>query len=100
MSSAPNRDDGLLLFLAERYLPRASEHVARADAKQARATSELLAREGIDVSYLSTTLVPADQMCFALFQAHSAEQVQQLIARAEISYEHIVETVRLEEDVR
>jgi hypothetical protein len=35
-----------------------------------------------------------------LFQAQSAEQVQQLIERAAIPYDHIVEAVRLEEDER
>ncbi len=99
MSSPPDRD-ALLLFVAERYLPRRSEHVARADAQQARATSELLAREGHEVRYLNSMLVPADQMCFALFAAHSAEQVQRLIARAAIPYDHVVEAVRLDEDER
>jgi hypothetical protein len=98
VSSAPNRRGGLLLFLAERYLPRASEHVARADAKQAREASELLTQEGTDVSYLGSALIPADQMCFAVFEAHSAEQVEQLIARAAIPYDHVVEAVRLREN--
>ena len=97
MSSVPQRS-GLLLFLAERYLPCASADLARADAKRARAMSELLTREGTNVRYLNSMLVPADQMCFALFHARSAEQVQQLIERAAIPYEHIVEALRLEED--
>ena len=98
MSTAPNRDDGLLLFLAERYLPLANEAVARADARRARATSELLTREGTAIKYLGSALIPADQTCFALFHARSGEQVEQLIARAEIQYEHVVEAVRLQED--
>jgi hypothetical protein len=88
----------LLLFLAERYLPQASEEAARADAQLARAASEQLAREGTDVSYLESTLVPADELCFALFAAHSAEQVELLIKRAVIPYEHIVQAVRIEHD--
>lgn len=92
--------DGRLLFLAERYLPQASEQTARADARRARATCELLAREGTYVSYLGGVLVPVDQMCFALFGADSADHIKQLIARAEIPYEHIVQAVRVEQNER
>lgn len=99
MSSLPCSGRALL-FLAERYLPRASEETARADAKRARAVGELLTQEGTDVSYLSSTLVPADQMCFAWFQAHSVEQVQHLIDRAAIPYEHVVEAIPLDEGAR
>ncbi len=99
MSSVSDMD-GRLLFLAERYLPHASEQTARADAKLAREASELLAGEGTEVSYLGGAVIPADQMCFAVFEADSAEHVQELIARAEIPYEHIVQAVRLEENER
>ena len=95
MSSEPNTT-GLVLFLAERYLPHPGEGVARADAARARGASELLAQEGTEVRYLESTLVPVDEICFALFEAHSIEQVAQLIKRAAIPYEHIVEAVRLE----
>ena len=98
MSSAPNRRGGLLLFIAERYLPRVREYVAPADAKRARETSELLTEDGTDVGYLGSALVPADHICFALLKAHSAGRVQQLIARAAIHYGNIVEAVRLREN--
>jgi hypothetical protein len=86
----------LLLFLAERYLPQPSEQTARVDAQQARAASEQLAREGTDVRHLDSMLVPADEICFAMFEAQSAEQVQLLIERAAIPYEHIVQAVRID----
>ena len=100
--SRSNRRGGLLLFIAERYLPGVREYVVRADvactdAKRSRETSELLTEEGTDLGYLVSALVPADQICFALLLAHSAGRVQQLIARAAIHYEYIVEAVRLRE---
>jgi hypothetical protein len=42
VSSERNRT-GLLLFLAGRYVPHPSEHVARADAQRAQGASEQLA---------------------------------------------------------
>jgi hypothetical protein len=88
------------LFLAERYLAQSGEPTARADAERARAASEELAREGTEVRYLDSTFVPSDETCFALFQAHSAAQVKQLIDRAAMPYNHIVEAVRIEAQKR
>src|SRR5258708_1497191 len=95
MSSAADTT-GLVLFLAERYLPQSGEQVARADADRAREASELLAQEGTEVRYLETTLDPTDEVCLVLFEARSAEQVAQLIERAALPYTHIVEAIRIE----
>jgi len=95
---SPRSDVDLLALLPPEDAPAPER--ARADAVQARAASQALVREGTDVRYLESTFVPADEICFALFQAHSAEQVKELIDRAAIPYDHIVEAVRLEADQR
>jgi phosphohistidine phosphatase SixA len=79
--------------LAERYVPGADRQLAVADAGRARQAGRELAAEGINVRYLSSALVPADETCFALFEACSADQVRQLLDRAALPYHHIVETI-------
>jgi hypothetical protein len=85
----------LSLFLAERYLPLGREHLAAADAARARAASEELAREGAEIRYLGSALVPADETCFSLFEAASDTDVMRLAQRASIDYERVVEAVQI-----
>lgn len=96
MVTGGNREaDELTFFLAERYLPAGSREVALADLARARRASDELAREGAVAQLLSSTFVPSDEVCFALFRAPSAEEVNRLIARAAIPYERIVEVIQL-----
>ncbi len=90
-SAAP----GLSLFLAERYLPTGSAETAADDAKRARAASRQLAAEGTVVRYLGSTLLPADETCFALFEAPSAAEVERLLASASLAYDRVVPALLL-----
>lgn len=58
---------------------------------RARAAAETMTNEGHAVRYLRSVLVPADETCFHLFDAVSAETVAEVARRAELRYERIVE---------
>jgi hypothetical protein len=71
-------------YLAEFYLPAADlEDVAR----RARA-----ATEGVDgVDFVEAIVVAADENCFAIFDAASADVVAAVGVRARIRFDRIVE---------
>jgi hypothetical protein len=83
------------LFLAERYLPGGSRELAYADMLEARRASSELEAEGTHVRCVSSTVVPEDETCFALFEAGSAGEVEALIKRARLTYQHVVEAVQI-----
>jgi hypothetical protein len=85
----------LSLFLAERYVPAGSLQLVAADVASATRVSAELAAEGADVRLLSSTLVPEDETCFALFAANSPEDVRALLERAELPYHRVVEAVQI-----
>jgi hypothetical protein len=75
-------------YLIEAYI--AGEDVA--DLRdRARAASAAMSDEGHVICYIRSMLVPADETCFHLFDAVSAETVAELARRAELRYERIVE---------
>lgn len=84
------------LFLAKGYVPGATRHLVAADAARARQAGRASAAQGIGIRYLSSALVPADETCFVLFEACSADQVRPLPDRAALPHDHIVEAVLIE----
>ncbi len=80
----------MLSYLVEVYLPRSRADEARATARRARAAAEQLTREGMAVHYVRTTFLPADETCFHLFEASSAEVVEEVSRRAELSRARVV----------
>ena len=87
---------GLSLFLAERYVSAANPESAHVDAARASAASDEPAEGAATVRYLGSTLVPSDETCFVFFEAPSAEEVRNLLERASLSYDRIVEAVRID----
>jgi hypothetical protein len=85
------------LFLAERYVPAGRHELVLADLKRATHASSELACEGTIAHHVASTLVPADETCFALFEAQSAEAVRRLIERAAIPYMRVVEAIQIKE---
>ena len=83
------------MFLAERYVPGGKVESATADASLARWASDELGALGVPVRYLSSTLIPADEICIAAFEAASADEVRRLIDHAGIPYERVVQSVRI-----
>jgi hypothetical protein len=95
MSVRRTREDPLSLFLAERYVPEGRSESVIADVARASAASDELAAEGTRARHLHSMLIPSDEICFALFEANSAEEVRRLIERASIPYERVVEAVQI-----
>ena len=55
-----------------------------------RTTAEAMARGGTPIRYLHSTMVPADEAAFCVFDATSTELIEQLYARAGVRFERIV----------
>jgi hypothetical protein len=77
-------------YLVEVYLPRSRTDEARAAGHRARAAAEELSRAGRRVRYVRTTFLPGDETCFHLFEAPSAEPVEEVSRRARLGGARIV----------
>ena len=77
-------------YLVEAYLPRSPAQEARAAGRRARAAAEELSREGVPIRYVRTTFLPDDETCFHLFEAVSADAVEEVSRRAELGRARIV----------
>jgi hypothetical protein len=85
----------LSLFLAERYVPAGSRELVLADVARAKRASADLAGEGTVARLLNSTLVPEDETCFALFAAGSEQEVRDLLQRAAIPCNRIVQAIQI-----
>lgn len=75
-------------YVAECFWPGVTEaDLAELEAR-ARASADA------EVRYLSSMLMPNDEVVFCFFAGPSAEAVQAVVERAEIPFERIVESVR------
>ena len=80
-------------YLVEVYLPRSRAAEAEAAGRRARAAAEELSGEGSPVSYVRTTFLPDDETCFHLFEAASAEAVEEVSRRAGLGHGRIVPAI-------
>ena len=80
-------------YLAEAYVarPRASE--VRTHERRVRAAAKLLTQQGIPIRFVRSIFVPADEICFYVFEAISAEAVGAACDRAALRFERVVEAV-------
>ena len=76
-------------FLIEAYAA-ASIDIAEVEARIRRAADHL-AKDGTDVKYVSAIFVPEDELCLHLLDAASADAASDLVRRAGISPDRIVE---------
>jgi hypothetical protein len=76
-------------YLVEGYRPGLPVEALRQSARQLRATAERMAREGKDVRYVRSTIVPDDETCLFLMAAASESLVREAYARAAIPFERI-----------
>jgi len=74
-------------------MPRSHAQEARAAGRRARAAAEELSREGVSIQYLRTTFMPDDETCFHLFEAASAEAVEEASTRAELGRARVVPAI-------
>ncbi len=77
-------------YLVEAYVPRSRAGDARAAARRARAVADELTREGTPVRYVRTTFLPDDETCFHLFEAVSADAVEEVSRRAKLGRARVV----------
>jgi hypothetical protein len=80
-------------YLVEVYLSQSRAHEARASAGRARAAAERLSGEGVPIRHVRTTFLPDDETCFHLFEAASAEAVEEVRRRAALGRARIVPAI-------
>jgi hypothetical protein len=82
-------------FLVEHYWPGVTVESFRAAAERVGEAAAALAREGAQIRFLHSTVVPADEAAFCTFDAESASLVEEAYARAGVGFERLVEGVEL-----
>ena len=80
-------------YLAEVYLPRSRAREASATGRRARAAARELSRQGVPIRYVRTTYLPDDETCFHVFEAASAEAVEEASRRAGLGRARIVPVI-------
>jgi len=76
-------------FLLELYIAQSNGESVSQCEDQARAAAEALSREGVLVRCVSSIFVPEDETCFLLYEAETAEAVQQAAMRAGLAFDRI-----------
>jgi hypothetical protein len=82
-------------YLVEHYWPGITAEAFRSAAEQVRTAAEAMSRDGTPIRYRHSTMVPADEAAFCVFDAASAELIEQLYARAGVRFERIVAAVEV-----
>lgn len=85
----------MAVFVGERYIPKADQDTAFAQAERLRVAVRRLAPAGPPVRLLSTTFVPNEEWAFDLFEADSADQVRRVYADSALAVERVTEGVHL-----
>ena len=78
-------------FLVEAYVSLGNASTVRDSETRARRSAEELTREGTAVRYLCSIFVPADEICFYLYQAESADAARRAAERAALVVERVTE---------
>jgi hypothetical protein len=82
-------------YLVEAFSAGLDEHGLRHAAARARAAAHELTLEGTPVRCIRSFFVPADELCFWLYEGPSAEAVGEATRRAAIEVERVVEAVSI-----
>jgi hypothetical protein len=78
-------------YLLEIYLSRADAAWVERSVERTRLAAEELTREGTPVRHVLAVFIPQDETCLLLYQAASAEAVQEAARRAALRVDRIVE---------
>jgi hypothetical protein len=76
-------------YLVEHYRPGLTVDGLKQWAARVREATDELEREGKDVRYLRSTIVPADESLLCVFEAANEELVRDAYARAGLSFERL-----------
>jgi hypothetical protein len=82
--------------MVERVLPGATMASLQVIRRAAEETCRAFAAEGKEVRYLRSTFTPGDSRCRCLFEAATADLVEELNEAAQIPYSRIVIAVDFE----
>ena len=77
-------------YLAELYLSETDAGGLREAAARARAAADDLRRAGRRLRFVRVTFVPADETCFVVFAADTADAVAEAGRRAGLHFDRIV----------
>lgn len=75
------------VYMVERHLPGITQDQLVAAARAAKATTGQMRHEGIDVTYVRSTFIPASEKLYCLFEGGSIDVVEQANRRAGLPYE-------------
>jgi hypothetical protein len=90
-----SRSDGLRSYLVECYWPGVSEQKVADAAARAHAAAGQLRREGGDVDFLGSILIPADETVFCLFEG-AEEDVRVVSKQAGVPFERVLASLRID----
>ena len=83
-------------YIVERYWPGVTkDRLAQAIARSEKVIVSMN-QGGIPVRYLRSTLVPADEVVFSLYDGPSAEAIREANERAQVPFDRIVEAIDVE----
>jgi hypothetical protein len=88
---APSVDE-VKAYMVERYLPGITEGELEEANTRLTAAVRALAAQGVEVRYLSSTFIPAEESCFYRFESRGANDVRRACDEARVSFARIVET--------
>lgn len=80
-------------FLVEVYAPGIKQQAFADIVGRMRRAVRSLSSEGMGVRYVRGILVPAEETCFHLFVASSADAVAEASRRAHLDYERVVAVI-------
>jgi hypothetical protein len=78
-------------YVVELQVPAESATDLASAGERARSAAEQLTREGTSVRWVRSVYVPEYETCLLVFEAPTAEAVDQAGRRAGLTYERIVE---------
>ena len=82
-------------FMAECFWPGVTEQQLVDAGARARRAAGAIGPDGAFARYMSSILVPSDEIAFCLFEATSIDAASDLNQRAAIPFERILEIVHL-----
>lgn len=82
-------------YMVERFLPQITNEQLVAAAARAKSTTAQMTEEGTPIRYLRSIFIPGEEKCFCLFDAPSAELVEEANERAQIPFDRVVEALHI-----
>jgi hypothetical protein len=85
----------MVAWIVERYLPAATREDIDVAASRLAAVARALRARGVEIRYLGSTFVPAEEYCICRFEGARREEVMLAFEQAGLSYSRIVQAQEL-----